>query len=91
MKTFKKILEDAALDSNDLQLLRNGIIEEHKATSLYEQMASQCTNERAKELFLAVAYEEKVHAQEFEKMIEELDPEYIKAGKQADKESKDQG
>ena len=90
MKTFKQILEETELDETlalDLQLLRDGMMEEIKAVTLYEQKAFQATDPRVKELYLTIAKEEKIHIQEFEGLIEEMDPEYIDAGEEADKEA----
>jgi rubrerythrin len=81
--------KDATPEQKDLQILRAGMIAELDAVNFYEQMAQQTKNEKVKKVLLDVAYEEKVHAEEFEQVLEELDPEYEKADDQAEKEGEE--
>lgn len=63
--------------SRDAQLLRLGVIAEFDAANFYESMASLADDEKVKRVFLDVAYEEKVHAAEFNTLLEgAIDPEY---------------
>ena len=90
MKTYKQLTEEVSReDINDYQLLREGIIAEMDATSEYEDMASTATDKRVKELFLDIAKEEKVHAQEFRNLLETMDLEYKEAETTAKKEDND--
>lgn len=73
-------MEDAAesgvidnAKSSDKVLLRQAMIAELDAVSLYEQMAASTTNAKLKKIFLHVAEEEKVHVGEFERMLDMVD------------------
>lgn len=68
----------------DMALLRAAIIAELDASNLYEQFASQTSNEKLKEVFLNVSNEEKHHVGEFQTMLERIDPDFteeLEAGK----------
>lgn len=67
--------------SSDAILLRQAIIAELDAASLYEQMAASTKNEKIKKVFLDVAKEEKVHVGEFEALLGDADKEHNKAMK----------
>jgi rubrerythrin len=73
--------------TKDLELVRRGIIAELDAINLYEQMASESTNPKLKKTFLEISYEEKVHAGEFESMLDMLSPEHEKAEQEGEKET----
>lgn len=98
-KTFKNIvqklshvLEEGHIEVdklNDTQLLREAMREELNAIVLYEQMAEQAIDPRVKILMLDVAREEKVHAEEFEELLERMDPEYEETEDQAEEEIED--
>ena len=76
--------------SRDAQLLRLGVIAEFDAANFYESMASMADDERVKRLFIDVAYEEKVHAGEFNSMLEgAVDPEYGPSDKEGEEEVDD--
>jgi hypothetical protein len=76
--------------SRDAQLLRLGVIAEFDAANFYESMASMADDERVKRLFIDVAYEEKVHAGEFNSMLEgAIDPEYGPSDKEGEEEVDD--
>jgi len=81
-------LKDLPSLIKDREMLRLSIIAELDAVSLYEQMAEYASDERVKEVLKDVAYEEKVHAKEFEEVMERVseDDELEKAMKQAEKE-----
>lgn len=96
MKTFKTLVETQLTESHDkveglteTQLLRKAITEELDAVVLYERMAEQTINPDLRKLFLDVAHEEKVHAEEFEELLERLDPDYEDAEEQAEEEIED--
>ena len=87
MKSYNQLLKEShEYVIPDLQLLRDGIIEEVKAISLYEQKAELAADPRVKRLFMDIAKEEKIHQQEFEGLIELMDPEYVDAGEKAGEE-----
>jgi rubrerythrin len=81
--------ENLDLKTKDMELLRQGIIAEMDAVNLYEQMAADATDEKVKKVMLDIAYEEKVHAGEFEKVLEEIDPDYERAEAEGEDEVRD--
>ena len=62
--------------SSDAIILRQAIIAELDAASLYEQMAASTTNKKLQKVLLDIAKEEKVHVGEFEKLLGEVDKEH---------------
>lgn len=70
----------------DVQILRLGMIAELDAVNLYDKLAGLATSDNVKKLMLDVSREEKVHAGEFETMMEELDPDYEKAEEEGEEE-----
>ncbi len=58
----------------DMAILRIGMIAELDAASFYERLAELASNKTIKKVMLDVANEEKVHAGEFETLLEEVDP-----------------
>jgi len=96
MKTFKRIArelrkvnEDHGVPfdkMNDMQLMRKGMEEELKAINLYEKMADQATDPAVRKLLLDITYEEKVHSEEFEKMLNMLDKDAEDVEDQAEEE-----
>ena len=86
-KTFKILTEDHKVENmSDTQILRKAMVGELDTLIDYECMAKYAINPQVKKLLLDVAYEEKVHAEEFETLLEELDDEYTKAEEQAEEE-----
>lgn len=73
----------------DNQILRAAMIAELDAVNLYEQLVSMATNELAKKVLLDVAHEEKIHAGEFESVLEKLDPAYEEAEEEGEEEVED--
>ena len=73
----------------DITILRLGMIAELDAVSLYEKFAQLASNKNVKKVMLDVAHEEKVHAGEFETLMEELDPKYEEAEEEGEEEVKD--
>jgi rubrerythrin len=88
MKTFKKLMnEDHDLKGcSDLQLLRKGMVEELKAINLYEKMAGVAKDGRVRDMFMDIAHEEKVHAGEFEALMEKMDSTWEEAEEEAEEE-----
>jgi rubrerythrin len=89
MKSFRKLTEDLASKTDftdDAQIARKAMEAELDAASFYEQMAAKTNNKLLKDVLLDVAREEKVHAAEFETVLETLDPEYEEAEEQGEKE-----
>ena len=72
--------------SRDAQLLRLGVIAEMDAANFYESMAALAESEDVKSIMIDIAYEEKVHVGEFEKLLEKIDPE----SKPSEKEGEDE-
>lgn len=62
-------------NSSDKVMLRQAIIGELDAISLYEQMANSTKNAKIKEVLLDIAKEEKVHVGELEELLEKTDDE----------------
>jgi len=79
-------IEDA---TNDLEILRISMIAELDASNLYERMAVTAKNADVKKVLLDISNEEKIHAAEFETLLEELDTDYEEAGKEGEKEVED--
>jgi len=73
----------------DLQILRIGMIAELDAVNLYDRLAQLASNPQVTKLMRDVSQEEKVHAGEFETLMEELDPSYEEAEEEGEKEVKD--
>ena len=88
-QTLNEIFVEEAKD--DLEILRLSIIAELDAQNLYERMAKVTRNQKVKETLLDVAYEEKVHAGEFETLLEEIDPDYEDAEEEGEDEVEDMG
>jgi rubrerythrin len=81
MGAFKQFVEqmaaasavkETAKNSNEA-ILRQAMIAELDAVSLYEQLARSASDPQVKKLLLDVAEEEKVHAGEFQALLEKLD------------------
>jgi rubrerythrin len=91
MKSFKHILNEGhdIKGCTDSQLLRKGMVEELKAINLYEKIAAEAQDARVREMFLDIAQEERVHAHEFEELLERLDTKWEVAEEDAEKEVED--
>lgn len=74
--------------STDEIILRQAIIAEYDAVSLYEQMADSTGNKKLKNLLLDIAREEKVHIGEFELFLESIDKEHKPSVVDGKKEAK---
>ncbi len=70
----------------DLQILRIGMIAELDAVNLYDRLAQLASSPQVTKLMKDVAQEEKVHAGEFETLMERIDPTYEEAEKEGEKE-----
>lgn len=73
----------------DKQILRIGMIAELDAVNFYDQLAELASDERVAKLMLDISHEEKIHAGEFESLLEEIDPEYENAEEEGESEVKD--
>lgn len=73
----------------DVQILRLSMIAELDASNLYEKLATLTKDERVKKVLLDVSREEKVHAGEFETLMEKIDPEYEEAEEEGEEEVED--
>lgn len=87
LKMVNEIFIEEAKD--DLEILRLSMIAELDAVNLYERMAKIAKDERVAEVLLDVAYEEKVHAGEFETLMEKLDKDYEPAEEEGEEEVED--
>lgn len=76
-------------ENRDLQILRLGMIAELDAVNLYDKLAGLATSQNVKELMLDVSHEEKVHAGEFETLMEKIDPKYEEAEEEGEEEVED--
>lgn len=79
-------IADSNKFDNDLQILRLAMQAELDAVNLYEQLSKKAKDKDVKDLMLDIAYEEKVHAEEFEEMLEIMDEEWEEAGEEAEQE-----
>lgn len=81
MASFRHFFEQMAASSTvkdsvkttDEGILRQVLIAELDAVTLYEQLARSTDNAQLKKLLMDVAQEERVHAGEFEAMLLKLD------------------
>lgn len=73
----------------DTQILRLGMIAELDAVNLYNKLATLASDKRVSALMLDVSREEKVHAGEFETLMEDIDPDYEKAEEEGEEEVED--
>lgn len=71
---------------SNANLLRQAIVAEYDAITLYQQMADSTNDPNLKKVFLHVAQEEKEHVGEFEKMLEKFDKEHQKSVQDGKKE-----
>jgi len=72
--------------ARDLKILRIGMIAELDAVNLYDRLSEIASDSRVTKLMLDVSHEEKVHAGEFETLMERMDPKYEEAEKEGEKE-----
>jgi len=75
--------------NRDLQILRLGMIAELDAVNLYDKLAGLATSQDVSKLMLDVSHEEKVHAGEFETLMEKMDPKYEEAEEEGEEEVED--
>lgn len=80
----KKLTKDEIIS-----VLRDDIAAEIDAINFYLSQARLIENEKVKTTLLEIAREEKVHLGEFLTLLEELDPEQVKAIKEGRKEVKE--
>lgn len=73
----------------DMAILRIGMIAELDAANFYERLADLSSNKDVTKIMLDVANEEKVHAGEFETLLEEIDPDYEKMEEEGESEVED--
>jgi len=73
----------------DVQILRLSMIAELDASNLYEKLATLTKDKRIKEVLLDVSREEKVHAGEFEALLERIDEDYEEAEEEGEDEVED--
>jgi rubrerythrin len=76
-------------NTRDIAILRLGIVAELDAANLYERLAALASNSDISKVMLDVAKEEKVHAGEFEALLERVDKEYEDAEEEGEKEVED--
>lgn len=73
----------------DLQILRLGMIAELDAVNLYNKLAELASSDDVSKLMLDISREEKVHAGEFETLMERIEPDYEKAEEEGEGEVED--
>jgi len=73
----------------DLKILRIGMIAELDAVNLYDELSNLAADGNVSKLMLDISHEEKVHAGEFETLLEEMDPSYEKAEEEGEEEVED--
>lgn len=93
MGKIREILSETLSDlkdfSDDSEMIRAAIIGELDAINLYSQLATKIKNKDASKILLDIAYEEKVHVGELEKVLSLIDPEFDKSNKEGKKEVED--
>jgi len=83
---FKNWIREEYENYDDKELLREAIKEEYYATNVYTQMAKKATNPEIRDILLHVAEEEKVHVEEFKRILERYDPEITSSKRHAEEE-----
>ena len=73
-------------DREILRAIRQGIAAEHEAVHLYEAVADATNDNNVKKVMQDIANEEKVHAHEFQALLQSLDPEDKKSEEDGKKE-----
>ena len=89
---FIKQGEIEAMDAGpqrDIAMLRLSMIAELDASNLYDRFADLATQESIRKVMLDISHEEKVHAGEFETLLEKFDESYEKAEEEGEKEVED--
>ena len=94
MKSLSHIFENYDINSlKDLdekqriiEILRICIIEEYKASNLYEKLASMINNSKVKEVLLDISNEEKTHIGEFETLLTKFDSDHLPSKQKGKKE-----
>jgi len=90
MENYKDMLIENSMATkkpiDDAGMIRSAIIAEYDAVNMYEDFAKKCKSDKIKKVFLDIANEEKQHIGEFEKLAEEVDPNFIKMKKEGRKE-----
>ena len=76
---FSGMNSDRKLSHSELvRAIRLLIADEYEAIQVYTQLAESIENELAREVLLDIADEERVHAGEFLRLLQELEPDEIK-------------
>jgi hypothetical protein len=89
---FVQTAEIQAMDDGeerDAAMLRLSIIAELDAANLYERFANIASSQAISEVMLDIAKEEKVHAGEFQTLLDEIDDEYRSAREEGEGEVND--
>jgi len=73
----------------DITMIRLSIIAELDAANLYERFAELASQDSIRKVMMSVAHEEKVHAGEFETLVEKFDESYEKAEEEGEEEIED--
>ena len=74
-KPFSSLKNDRMLTDEELiRSIRFMVAAEYEAIQLYMQLAESTDNELAKDVLIDIADEERVHAGEFLRLLNELDP-----------------
>ena len=91
LRKNRNLVEDADRfeTMDDQNILRAGMVAELETVNLYMGFAAKTKNPKIRKVILDIAYEEKVHIQEFEDLLFEIDSDYTNAADQAEKEHKE--
>ena len=74
-KPFSSLKNDRMLTDEELiRSIRFMVAAEYEAIQLYMQLAESTDNELAKDVLIDIADEERIHAGEFLRLLNELDP-----------------
>ncbi len=76
----------AKFPTNDLQIIRLGLIAELDAINLYEQLADATDDPEIKKVMMDVAKEEKEHVGEFQALLLARDQEQVEEMEEGKKE-----
>lgn len=84
---FSVLKHDRLLTHEELvRAIRFMVAAEYEAIQLYQQLAESTDNELARQVLYDIADEEKVHAGEFLRLLQELDPDEMRFYEEGAKE-----
>ncbi len=72
LNPFNGVVKEKITNSDLIRAIRQALAAEHEAVHLYTAIADATNDERAKKVLIDIANEERVHAGEFQKLLDIL-------------------